>query len=181
MAATTSSGTPVPTLGDVPNVPADMLRMATYLEPITTPRFSSDANASLGLPGRVVGQGALINGIRKVWNGSLWVPSDAPIPLQGANMTAFIGSVPANTQLRTVGGMFVPLTNGSGHTNQPTGFTVCILTAWATNGDPTSDVIGAVDAPFSTVGNLVVRWKARATGAYISSGPVRCVWGAIGI
>lgn len=180
MAATTSSGTPVPTLGDLPNVPADMLRMATYLEPITAPRFTSDANASLGLPGRLVGQGAIINGIAKRWNGSAWVATDSLTPTSSGSPIA--GTLPANAQLRWNGGMAVTSTNSQGHISIGTGFSTCLLTAWVINADASSDLVGYLDVPsFTNVTSIATRWRVGSTRAFVVSGLIRLVWGAYGI
>lgn len=56
MATTTPTGSPVPTLGDAPNVPADMLRLAVFLDPVTIPRFTTTSNANIAFPTPYVGQ-----------------------------------------------------------------------------------------------------------------------------
>lgn len=73
MATNTAAGTPVPTLGDTPNVPADMLKLATYLDPVTIPRFASTGAANTAFPSPLTGQQANINGVPSIWDGANWV------------------------------------------------------------------------------------------------------------
>lgn len=180
MATNTPSGTPVPTMGDSPNVPADFLKLATYLEPITTPRFTDDTTASAGLPGRLIGQGAIIGGVRKVWNGASWV--EASMPPIGAAGAPIAGTVPPSTQLKIVGGMNVFPTNVFGQIRLFTGFTTCLLSAWCFNGDPGGTVIiSNVDVANSDQTSVVFRFQTP-NGTFLGDGSlVRMVWGAIGL
>ena len=79
MATNTSAGTPVPTLGDVPNVPADMLKLATYLDPVTIPRFVSTAAANTAFPTPITGQQANIAGVPMTWDGTTWVANNPSV------------------------------------------------------------------------------------------------------
>jgi len=73
MATNTPPGSPVPTLGDAPNVPADMLKLATYLDKVTIPSFTSEITANAAFPTPVNGQRVNIAGSIRTWQTSAWV------------------------------------------------------------------------------------------------------------
>ena len=72
MATNTPTGSPVPTLGDAPNVPADMLRLAVFLDPVTIPRFTTTGNASTAFPTPYAGQMVNIAGQEYMWFEAGW-------------------------------------------------------------------------------------------------------------
>lgn len=72
MATTSPSGTPVPSAGDAPNVPADMLAMATFLDARTIPRFGTAANRDAAIPAPIAKQRCVIAGLEYVYDNGAW-------------------------------------------------------------------------------------------------------------
>lgn len=72
MATVTAQGTPVPQLGDAPNVPADMLAAVQSLELGIARNFASTATRDTGIPSPVAWQQASVGGVDWQYNGSGW-------------------------------------------------------------------------------------------------------------
>lgn len=83
MATTSRTGIPVPTLGDTPNVPADMLLMAQYLDSRTIGKFASDAARTTAFSGYTIPTGTIsyVTGLGfQMWSGSTWTNILLPAP-----------------------------------------------------------------------------------------------------
>ena len=96
MGTFTTPGTPIPTLGDPPNVPADFLKTATYLDTVTSPRFANTGAANSAFPTPILGQQATIAGIPSAWNGTTWIPLNPDAITYTPTWTSSSGNHPTN-------------------------------------------------------------------------------------
>lgn len=81
MATSTATGLPVPTLGDDPNVPRDMLALAVLLDGVTRPRFASTAVRDAAFP--VPSPGLMCTIGDSIWfcnSSSAWVEHPVTVP-----------------------------------------------------------------------------------------------------
>lgn len=74
MGTSTNPGTPVPVLSDPPNVPADMLRMAQFMDLVVQHKFADFSALTGAFPTPYNGQIALVNGAQYKGIDGVWRP-----------------------------------------------------------------------------------------------------------